>query len=150
MKRCSHCKKEKEYSEFHKDRSKKYGYSDRCKECNRIMCGEYQRKRKYGISLDEYASLIRIQNNKCLICFKDMVGKNSRYVDHDHITGRIRGLLCLSCNTAIGLLKDSPISAIRVAKYLLENNSRGIDYNSLLWGEMVRRETNTLLEVVAP
>lgn len=59
-------------------------------------------KIKYGISLEEYNIMLELRNSKCEICNKE----KKLYVDHCHKTGKIRGLLCSSCNTAIGLLED--------------------------------------------
>ena len=65
-------------------------------------------KLKYGISLEEKYQLYLAQDKKCKICnleipFSTMKGS---HLDHNHSTQRIRGILCRSCNTAIGLLKD--------------------------------------------
>lgn len=176
MKYCPSCNKEKDYSEFSKNKRQPDGYQSWCKQCGSDYNRQYRRNhliehrkyandyaknnpdiikniricRKYGITLDEFNSLIRIQNNKCLICYKEMIGTD-RHIDHDHITKRVRGLLCGRCNNAIGFLKDSPYSAINVTKYLIENNSRGIDYvNSPLWGGVTRKLINNLLEVATP
>lgn len=63
-----------------------------------------------------------IQQGKCAICGGDPKFPNRRLcVDHDHATGHFRGLLCGHCNTAIGLMKDSP-EIMRKAIAYLENN----------------------------
>lgn len=61
-------------------------------------------KRKYGLSKEEYYLLKEKQDNMCAIC---KISNRRLAVDHCHITGKIRGLLCLNCNTGIGQLKDS-------------------------------------------
>ena len=68
--------------------------------------------KKYGISLEEYEKLLKEQNNSCKICQVSVEGlQNKRYkclvVDHCHATGKIRGLLCNTCNRGIGLLKEN-------------------------------------------
>lgn len=55
------------------------------------------------------------QNNRCAICLRDKVRLG---VDHDHSTGRVRGLLCHKCNAAIGLLEDSRFRLKSALKYL--------------------------------
>lgn len=72
-------------------------------------------KKRFGISLEEYQLMLEVQQNVCAICGKvessvDHRTKRARYlaVDHCHTTGKIRGLLCSRCNTAIGLLEDDP------------------------------------------
>jgi hypothetical protein len=59
---------------------------------------------KYGISLEQKLGMIKDQNNLCLICSNDLTSltEMARGVDHDHSTGRIRGVLCRSCNTKLG------------------------------------------------
>ena len=57
-------------------------------------------KAKYNISVDEFNIMLDIQNKKCAICNKDSVKLG---IDHCHITGNIRGLLCKKCNFGIGL-----------------------------------------------
>lgn len=61
----------------------------------------------YGITLDEYNNLLEIQDGCCDICKKHFTQfKKPLFVDHDHETGKVRGLLCNTCNGGIGLLKD--------------------------------------------
>ena len=68
-------------------------------------------RRKYGIALGEFDELMQIQNGVCGICESsvslDRNGNQARLcVDHDHKTGVVRGLLCSTCNSALGLFKD--------------------------------------------
>lgn len=60
------------------------------------------------------------QQNICPIC-KRFVSDDERgmCVDHDHATGRVRGLLCIQCNSGLGMFKDSPRTLVRAARYLL-------------------------------
>jgi len=80
-------------------------------------------KKMYNITLEEYDILLEKQNGVCAICF----GKETSYrnevlsVDHNHETGKIRGLLCNTCNRAIGLLKDDPKLLINAVNYLTKN-----------------------------
>jgi hypothetical protein len=70
-------------------------------------------KRKYGISLDDYAALLERQGGKCAICkATEPRGRAGHFgpvfhVDHCHQTGRIRGLLCSTCNPGLGAFGDS-------------------------------------------
>jgi hypothetical protein len=68
-----------------------------------------QLKRKYNMSLAEYELLYEIQNGRCNICFLSPEELKSKYlvVDHDHKTGRVRGLLCNNCNAALGFVKEN-------------------------------------------
>ena len=81
-------------------------------------------KRTYGISLDFYKNLLEKQNHCCAICFQKETSKNGRlFIDHDHSTGQVRGLLCLKCNTILGMARDNPQVLISCIKYLSENVS---------------------------
>ena len=72
-------------------------------------------KKTYGISLEEYDRLATLQNNCCKICnkYQDIL-----HVDHDHVTGEVRGLLCLNCNTGLGLFSDSVETLNNAISYL--------------------------------
>lgn len=74
---------------------------------------------KYGITLDEYGSLLRAQRYCCMLCGIHQGQLTYKMaVDHDHDTGKVRALLCRPCNQAIGLMKDDPRTAERAALYL--------------------------------
>lgn len=80
----------------------------------------YQNQRlikNYGITLDEKENMSMQQNGVCAVCNKP--GK--LVVDHDHKTGKVRGLLHSSCNAAIGLLKEDVEAALGAARYLSTN-----------------------------
>ena len=65
-------------------------------------------KTRYGLTQEQYDTVLKSQNGLCAICGTDDPGSNRKNwcVDHDHKTGRIRGLLCNNCNRGIGLLKE--------------------------------------------
>lgn len=66
----------------------------------------WQLLRDYGITLEQYNEMLKSQDYRCAICGTDNPGgRGAFHVDHNHITGKVRGLLCSSCNHAIGLLK---------------------------------------------
>lgn len=73
---------------------------------------------KYGLSADNFDSLVIEHGGRCGICSAQLVKLN---VDHDHATGRIRGLLCSLCNRALGFFRDSP-DRLRSAANYLEND----------------------------
>jgi hypothetical protein len=74
-------------------------------------------KRNYGISSRDYDNLSNSQNGACAICGGDNGGKFF-HVDHDHVTGAVRGLLCNNCNAGIGFLKDDVGLLGRAVEYL--------------------------------
>jgi hypothetical protein len=84
---------------------------------------ENQLKRRFGLSQAEYDDMSEAQGHSCAICRRperDSVnGVVKRMaVDHEHVTGRIRGLLCSSCNRGIGLFDDDPETIRSAARYI--------------------------------
>ena len=76
-------------------------------------------KTLYGITFDEYNDMFIEQGGSCAICGKHQSEmKKSIHVDHCHATGKVRGLLCSNCNTALGLLKEDINIVRNVLKYL--------------------------------
>jgi hypothetical protein len=83
-----------------------------------------ERKRRYGLTEAQFAALYASQNGACAICRRPFKGTRKGRggrppsVDHCHKTGRVRGLLCGTCNTAIGKLGDDPDRLHRALAYL--------------------------------
>lgn len=88
-------------------------------------------RRKYGITLAQYNELFKLQGGVCALCKKSETtrrnkkreGRERLAVDHCHDTGRIRGLLCFKCNTAIGSLGDTEEDARKVVEYFSRPNA---------------------------
>lgn len=74
--------------------------------------------KKYGIEAGEYDARYKAQNGRCAICVRATGATKRLAVDHDHSTGRVRGLLCSPCNRFIGQLRDDPDAFLRAYKYL--------------------------------
>lgn len=136
MKLCKKCNENKDLNEFYvKNKSTGCRFTE-CKECrsnyhksyyrnNLENFKEYYKKlditdkrkaqirnnhlnHKYGISLDDYENMFRLQGGLCKICqIPQSELKQNFAVDHCHKTGKIRGLLCKPCNQALGNFKDS-------------------------------------------
>jgi hypothetical protein len=70
----------------------------------------------YGLSREDVARLLDDQGGICAICPEDI--SDSFHVDHSHVSGEVRGLLCSNCNTGIGLLKDDPAVLRSAVEYL--------------------------------
>lgn len=77
-----------------------------------------RRQRKYGISEEEISAIVAGQGGVCAICFGPPAAYGKFAVDHDHSTGEVRGLLCSTCNSGIGLLQDDPVVLESAARYL--------------------------------
>lgn len=106
--------------EYDKKNRKKIQMSDRKRNRKRIL-------EKFGISEQVYDELLIAQDGKCAICKNDETAVDNRYglkkrlaVDHNHITGKIRGLLCTKCNSALGFLKEDINIIISMLKYIEE------------------------------
>jgi len=109
-------------------------------------------KRSYGIEFDK-ATIVRIKDDlkvgKCTICGRErQEGEKDFHIDHDHKTGKYRGILCPQCNYALGNIQDSPLHAIALCKYLIEQNARGIDYTEEFWGNWIANEAKQVIETV--
>ena len=77
---------------------------------------------RYNITSRDYDKLLAAQNGRCAICRKPPNGRRLS-VDHDHVTGKVRGLLCQKCNAILGLADDSIAILIEATEYL---NSKGV------------------------
>ena len=77
-----------------------------------------QLKRDFGITLDQYKESLAKQNGVCAICGGPPSAGKAFAVDHDHLTDRLRGLLCQSCNNGLGRFKDNPELLDRASSYL--------------------------------
>jgi len=87
-----------------------------CKRCFRERALS-QRYSKYGLSAAEYNAMVITQDGRCAIC--GAVGELS--IDHCHTAGNVRGLLCGTCNTGLGMFKDDPKLLHRAIDYLSTN-----------------------------
>lgn len=78
-----------------------------------------RRAKKFGLTPEEYKGLIIKQNNLCAICNSPQEGKRVNLaIDHDHLTGKVRALLCGACNTGLGLFKDNKELLTKAVGYL--------------------------------
>jgi hypothetical protein len=76
-------------------------------------------KRKYGIGELEYNNLLAVQFGCCAICGKNASHYKRRMaVDHDHVSGKIRGLLCVKCNRGIGCFEENQVLLDKAKEYL--------------------------------
>jgi hypothetical protein len=99
-----------------------------CKPCNRLRTRLRKERypgqkldadlRRAGSSLREYEQLKEAQGGVCAICGRAPVAKQRLSVDHCHVTGQVRGLICDPCNTALGLFGDDPERLLAAARYL--------------------------------
>lgn len=81
-------------------------------------------RKKYGITLEDYDTMLAKQNNVCAICQQPCATGMNLAVDHDHSTGKVRALLCKNCNTAIGLLGEDTDRMAKAIEYIQSHSER--------------------------
>lgn len=133
---CIKCNKKKPLSAFHNKKAAKDGKQSRCKECNSKSARTWQaenpdkfrknwekqygsrkkRAAKYGLTIEEFDLMTETSKGLCKICSNPP--KKWLVIDHCHTTGKVRGLLCESCNLGLGIFKDNPILLQNAIKYL--------------------------------
>jgi len=126
-------------AKYHADKVKARVASEVWRRANTEKLNEYARKRyaenpekalrnrlryRYGLSPETWEELFNSQNRKCACCETSEPKGKYWQVDHDHLTGRVRGILCKTCNTGIGLLGDSEELLMKAANYLRRNISK--------------------------
>lgn len=74
----------------------------------------HQLRVKYGLTYEEYENMLKEQEGRCAICNEVA----ALHVDHCHETGKVRKLLCISCNGGLGMFKDNKVSLSRAIEYL--------------------------------
>ncbi len=127
MKRCGQCKIEKPADAF-------YGKKTTCAECHKQNMREYRKKnpeiirktnlkRCYNLTVAQYEKMREIQEGNCKICgsneSKEYYKKLS--IDHCHTTGKVRGLLCKSCNHGLGNFNDDISTMQKAMEYLKDH-----------------------------
>ena len=111
---------------------KRYGtrQNRECVACRSKRVKDATLRRNYGISLEQYDDLLKVQGGRCAICRVDMEEYPRRFsVDHCHISSRVRGLLCLQCNVGLGNLRESPSLMMRALEYLLSHGGEADEGN---------------------
>lgn len=115
-KHCRGCDQTKPLSDWNRNRASSDGWSSYCRSC----CAERNRisyfSRTYGLSVQEVRDLLELQP-VCAICMT----RPPVHIDHDHETGKVRGMLCFPCNAALGQLQDDPTIIRRAAEYVEGN-----------------------------
>lgn len=140
MKKCRDCKKSKKVSDFYSHPSCSQGVRSECKSCEkkrRLVRYRHAKKHnpekrrsvvlknKYGITFDEYVRMLGAQGGGCGICGTLTPGASKKHfsVDHDHKTGKIRGILCHGCNAGLGMFREDELSLASAINYLEKHKS---------------------------
>lgn len=83
----------------------------------------YDLRRRYGITLEDYERMVKEQNNSCAICGAEGgEGRKRLIVDHHHVTGKIRQLLCQPCNAVLGMCFENTSTLQSAIQYLNRHN----------------------------
>lgn len=101
----------------HLDRMNQFTYDRYRTDEGYLKTLDYRLRSKFGITLDDYNQMLDIQNHVCAIC-GGTNGDQRLQVDHDHVTGAIRGLLCRGCNSGLGHFRDSSQLIAAALEYL--------------------------------
>lgn len=140
---CPKCRKNKPLADFHKKKAAKDGRQSRCKQCNKESVQTWQkenskrfeeswrareilnrkngqtkfrRAKRYGLTVEELDTLLEEAGGVCKICPREPV--KWLVIDHDHVTGVVRGILCERCNQGLGLFNDNVEWLQNAIKYL--------------------------------
>ncbi len=104
------------YRTKHREKLNRLSREWRAKNPERVRASNL--KHSFGLTVDEYDRLLEVQGGLCAICGKKCSTGKRLSVDHDHDTGRVRGLLCMKCNLIIGHANDSVTLLRAVILYL--------------------------------
>lgn len=96
---------------FEVSKEKKYSYNKK-----------FKLKQKYNLTIEEYEGMQKQQDYKCKICNRSFTDKVVPYVDHCHKSGKIRGLLCITCNSGLGMANDDIKILSNMINYLKHGN----------------------------
>lgn len=136
---CCRCGVVKPIGEFYKSKAHWHGHSYACRDCvankhktkyradpvfrKTVIKRATDRNRlsKYGVSPEEFQARLLTQGGGCAICNKKL-DESTRgligHVDHNHDTGKVRGILCSNCNTGLGVFKENKKSLLKAISYL--------------------------------
>ena len=89
-------------------------------------------KRKYGMTVEQYDAMLKAQGGGCFICGRPPREDISLHVDHDHSTGRVRGILCFCCNNALADFKEDPQLLQKAITYLAAHDPAVTDEIELI------------------
>jgi hypothetical protein len=125
VKWCPDCESEKPRSDFARNRASSDGLAGYCKPCHNARgkatytklygsTREYHLRRRYGIGVAEFDAMVAAQGGLCALCRE----RKPQHVDHDHLTKKIRGVLCSCCNQGLGNFRDNVASLKAAIDYL--------------------------------
>jgi hypothetical protein len=122
LRRCPDCGVVKPVEDFPRSGDRRATY---CKPCHNARGQQsrvrlhgstrhYHLRRRYGLGVDEVEAMVEAQGGRCAVCRE----RPAEHVDHDHLTGTVRGVLCFSCNGGLGLFRDQADVMRKAIDYL--------------------------------
>jgi hypothetical protein len=123
LRQCSICEKHLPLSSYGRQTTGNKVLKKNCRRCDYERHGRKRHYEKnYGLTEQEYHEMLSALSFKCPACNKEHDENQRLVVDHCHDSGKVRGLLCLNCNFALGYAKDSPSVLRKLADYLEKPN----------------------------
>jgi len=110
---CRRCDSIKPFAEWHRNVRQSDGLSGYCKSCRAELSRLRHLKKTFGLTPADLAALVASQGGTCAIC-----DGPPQHIDHDHATGKVRGVLCGPCNMGLGQFGDDPQRLMRATTYL--------------------------------
>jgi len=122
-KKCRKCSQIKRQDEFHFNSGSKDGLGSWCRHCAKGKGRQIQLQQRYNLTVKQYELILESQNNVCTICGKLEIIKcgvrvKRLAVDHNHTTGKVRGLLCSTCNLLVAHVENNPKILKEIPRYL--------------------------------
>ncbi|MGZ6827316.1 MAG: endonuclease domain-containing protein [Mycobacteriales bacterium] len=129
--RCRDCGEVKALEEFPRNKRYRTGRHPYCKPCHNARgreskqrlyggSGHYHRRYRYGMEDGQWDEMMVDQGDLCAICRE----APAAHVDHDHLTGEVRGILCFNCNGGLGQFRDRVDIMLRAIDYLERTRTR--------------------------
>jgi hypothetical protein len=131
MRTCRICNQNKPFTDYFlrlNTKGHRIPRNNTCKICHYRTVRRKERLGRYGLNIQQYEDLAQEQNNQCALCGVDPSdkrhnGRGRLAVDHCHVTGRVRGLLCTTCNIGLGKFEDNISLLSKAIEYLSERES---------------------------
>jgi hypothetical protein len=133
------------WQKAHPERLKAWREKNRDRRLEQLR--EIHLRKKFGLTVKEFSRMLESQGGVCALCKAPPTPGISLHVDHDHGTGEVRGLLCVRCNNAIGLLRENPDLMRRAARYVTADAKHRSQRTK--WDRLVRERACALRERAA-
>lgn len=133
---CPDCGSYQPVDSFALNRASRDGRCSYCKPHTNERNRERHFVLSYGMAQDEVEQMVEQQRGACLICERPLGSR--AHVDHDHATGKVRGVLCFNCNGGLGQFRDDPDLLRRAADYLDDHMSALTPAEQARWPSLTR------------